>query len=177
MVFYFNFMFLYMTFKCCVVLTDLGNFSGRTRSAVSVREGQGVVLMCSPPPHSPGIVTTPLLAYCSSHVLSASLRALCVHSHRQGVTGNHPSLHVCGWYDTYQHACVITAHASDVSLSGKLWWVQSISSHSVDCWYYASAWKLAKLFEVSELSEWLPESPGFQKIGFIGVCLWCSLPY
>ncbi|XP_059961217.1 contactin-5 [Mesoplodon densirostris] len=34
----------------------LGNFSGRTRSAVSVREGQGVVLMCSPPPHSPEIV-------------------------------------------------------------------------------------------------------------------------
>ncbi|XP_029458249.1 contactin-5 isoform X2 [Rhinatrema bivittatum] len=33
----------------------LGNFSGRTRSAVSVREGQGVVLMCSPPPHSPEI--------------------------------------------------------------------------------------------------------------------------
>lgn len=42
--------------KCCVMLTDLGNFSGRTRSAVSVREGQGVVLMCSPPPHSPGTV-------------------------------------------------------------------------------------------------------------------------
>lgn len=41
---------------CCVMLTDLGNFSGRTRSAVSVREGQGVVLMCSPPPHSPGTV-------------------------------------------------------------------------------------------------------------------------
>uniref|UniRef100_A0A671G2Y4 Contactin-5 n=1 Tax=Rhinolophus ferrumequinum TaxID=59479 RepID=A0A671G2Y4_RHIFE len=34
----------------------LGNFSGRTRTAVSVREGQGVVLMCSPPPHSPEII-------------------------------------------------------------------------------------------------------------------------
>ncbi|XP_008846890.1 contactin-5 [Nannospalax galili] len=34
----------------------LGNFSGRTRSAVSVREDQGVVLMCSPPPHSPEII-------------------------------------------------------------------------------------------------------------------------
>ncbi|XP_042315641.1 contactin-5 isoform X2 [Sceloporus undulatus] len=34
----------------------LGNFSGRTRSAVSVREGQGVVLMCSPPLHSPEII-------------------------------------------------------------------------------------------------------------------------
>ncbi|XP_043928641.1 contactin-5 isoform X2 [Protopterus annectens] len=33
----------------------LGNFSGRTRSAVSVREGQGVVLICSPPAHSPEI--------------------------------------------------------------------------------------------------------------------------
>ncbi|XP_053312490.1 contactin-5 [Spea bombifrons] len=34
----------------------LGNFSGRVRSAVSVREGQGVVLMCSPPHHSPEII-------------------------------------------------------------------------------------------------------------------------
>ncbi|XP_077197612.1 contactin-5 [Paroedura picta] len=34
----------------------LGNFSGRTRSAVWVREGQGVVLMCSPPVHSPEII-------------------------------------------------------------------------------------------------------------------------
>lgn len=50
------FFFLPLASKCCVVLTDLGNFSGRTRSAVSVREGQGVVLMCSPPPHSPGTV-------------------------------------------------------------------------------------------------------------------------
>ncbi|XP_035288959.1 contactin-5-like isoform X2 [Anguilla anguilla] len=33
----------------------LGNFSGRTRGGVSVREGQGVVLMCTPPPHSPEI--------------------------------------------------------------------------------------------------------------------------
>ncbi|KPP80168.1 hypothetical protein Z043_100199, partial [Scleropages formosus] len=37
------------------MLNDLGNFSNRTRGAVSVREGQGVVLMCSPPPHSPEI--------------------------------------------------------------------------------------------------------------------------
>ncbi|KAG7471163.1 hypothetical protein MATL_G00121490 [Megalops atlanticus] len=33
----------------------LGNFSGRIRGGVSVREGQGVVLMCTPPPHSPEI--------------------------------------------------------------------------------------------------------------------------
>ncbi|XP_039600283.1 contactin-5 isoform X2 [Polypterus senegalus] len=33
----------------------LGNFSGKARGAVSVREGQGVVLMCSPPDHSPEI--------------------------------------------------------------------------------------------------------------------------
>ncbi|KAJ8405912.1 hypothetical protein AAFF_G00313490 [Aldrovandia affinis] len=33
----------------------LGNFSGKTRGDVSVREGQGVVLMCTPPPHSPEI--------------------------------------------------------------------------------------------------------------------------
>ncbi|XP_061073123.1 LOW QUALITY PROTEIN: contactin-5-like [Conger conger] len=33
----------------------LGNFSTRARGGVSVREGQGVVLMCTPPPHSPEI--------------------------------------------------------------------------------------------------------------------------
>ncbi|GAA6078431.1 contactin-5 [Tachysurus ichikawai] len=34
----------------------VNDFSGRARGAVSVREGQGVVLMCMPPPHSPGRV-------------------------------------------------------------------------------------------------------------------------
>lgn len=36
---------------------DLGAFSGKARGGVSVREGQGVVLMCTPPPHSPGKVS------------------------------------------------------------------------------------------------------------------------
>lgn len=31
-------------------------FSTKTRGGVSVREGQGVVLMCTPPPHSPEII-------------------------------------------------------------------------------------------------------------------------
>uniref|UniRef100_A0A668A3X0 Contactin-5 n=1 Tax=Myripristis murdjan TaxID=586833 RepID=A0A668A3X0_9TELE len=34
----------------------LGAFSAKTRGGVSVREGQGVVLMCTPPPHSPEII-------------------------------------------------------------------------------------------------------------------------
>uniref|UniRef100_A0A8C4DFH1 Contactin-5 n=1 Tax=Dicentrarchus labrax TaxID=13489 RepID=A0A8C4DFH1_DICLA len=34
----------------------LGAFSVKTRGGVSVREGQGVVLMCTPPPHSPEII-------------------------------------------------------------------------------------------------------------------------
>uniref|UniRef100_A0A7N6BD67 Contactin-5 n=1 Tax=Anabas testudineus TaxID=64144 RepID=A0A7N6BD67_ANATE len=34
----------------------LGAFSGKARGGVSVREGQGVVLMCTPPPHSPEII-------------------------------------------------------------------------------------------------------------------------
>ncbi|XP_026767049.3 contactin-5 [Pangasianodon hypophthalmus] len=34
----------------------LSAFSGRARGGVSVREGQGVVLMCMPPPHSPEII-------------------------------------------------------------------------------------------------------------------------
>ena len=36
------------------IVLDLGAFSTRTRGGVSVREGQGVVLMCTSPPHSPG---------------------------------------------------------------------------------------------------------------------------
>lgn len=39
---------------CVCLFADLGPFSGKTRGAVSVREGQGVVLMCAPPSHSPG---------------------------------------------------------------------------------------------------------------------------
>ncbi|KAM4565799.1 contactin-5 isoform 5-T5 [Odontesthes bonariensis] len=35
---------------------NLGAFSTRTRGGVSVREGQGVVLMCTSPPHSPEII-------------------------------------------------------------------------------------------------------------------------
>lgn len=38
------------------VFSDLGAFSGKARGGMSVREGQGVVLMCIPPPHSPGTV-------------------------------------------------------------------------------------------------------------------------
>lgn len=34
--------------------SDLENFKGSLRSAVSVREGQGVVLLCGPPPHAGG---------------------------------------------------------------------------------------------------------------------------
>ncbi|XP_017557443.1 contactin-5 isoform X1 [Pygocentrus nattereri] len=34
----------------------LGVFSTRARGGVSVREGQGVVLICTPPPHSPEII-------------------------------------------------------------------------------------------------------------------------
>uniref|UniRef100_A0A8C8RW21 Contactin 6 n=1 Tax=Pelusios castaneus TaxID=367368 RepID=A0A8C8RW21_9SAUR len=34
----------------------LGHFETKTRSTVSVREGQGVVLLCGPPPHYGGIV-------------------------------------------------------------------------------------------------------------------------
>lgn len=36
------------------LLTDLENFKTRTRSTVSVRQGQGMVLLCGPPPHSGG---------------------------------------------------------------------------------------------------------------------------
>lgn len=49
-----------MIFDCCWeglslgTVSDLGAFSTKTRGGVSVREGQGVVLMCTPPLHSPG---------------------------------------------------------------------------------------------------------------------------
>lgn len=36
------------------LLLDLDMFSTEEREAVRVKEGQGVVLLCAPPPHSPG---------------------------------------------------------------------------------------------------------------------------
>lgn len=39
---------------CFVFKSDLENFKTKMRSTVSVREGQGVVLLCGPPPHSGG---------------------------------------------------------------------------------------------------------------------------
>ncbi|XP_063807568.1 contactin-5 isoform X2 [Pseudophryne corroboree] len=52
----------------------LGNFSGRVRSAVSVREGQGVVLMCSPPQHSQEITYSWVLNEYPSFVAEDSRR-------------------------------------------------------------------------------------------------------
>lgn len=39
---------------CVLCLTDLEDFKTHRRSPVRVREGQGVVLLCGPPPHSGG---------------------------------------------------------------------------------------------------------------------------
>lgn len=36
------------------VFQDIEDFETKTRSTVSVREGQGVVLLCGPPPHFGG---------------------------------------------------------------------------------------------------------------------------
>lgn len=38
------------------VFQDIEDFETKTRSTVSVREGQGVVLLCGPPPHFGGMV-------------------------------------------------------------------------------------------------------------------------
>lgn len=45
--------FVYLFFKF-FSFTDLENFKTQRRNAVRVREGQGVVLLCGPPPHSGG---------------------------------------------------------------------------------------------------------------------------
>lgn len=42
------------------LLADLENFKTRVRSTVSVRQGQGMVLLCGPPPHSGGKATASL---------------------------------------------------------------------------------------------------------------------
>lgn len=96
-----------MTSKCCVVLTDLGNFSGRTRNAVSVREGQGVVLMCSPPPHSPG--TVPVFHVTTSLVCYFFILLDCA-------TGDHGGWHALGGHDVYRRAWVITDHTPYIAL-------------------------------------------------------------
>ena len=51
------------------IFPDLENFKTQTvRSAVNVREGQGVVLLCGPPTHSGGKIYTtlytPLFMWC-----------------------------------------------------------------------------------------------------------------
>ncbi|XP_064831473.1 contactin-5-like [Oncorhynchus masou masou] len=62
--------------------TYLGSFSVRTRGGVSVREGQGVVLMCTPPPHSPEIIYTWVFNEFPSFVAEDSRRFI------SQVTGN-----------------------------------------------------------------------------------------
>lgn len=37
-------------------LSDLDLFSSEERESVYVKEGQGAVLLCAPPPHYPGLV-------------------------------------------------------------------------------------------------------------------------
>lgn len=50
---------------------DLENFKTRMRSTVSVREGQGVVLLCGPPPHSGGEYYS---LFCLSYTWGSSAR-------------------------------------------------------------------------------------------------------
>ncbi|XP_068613008.1 contactin-5-like [Brachionichthys hirsutus] len=52
----------------------LGAFNKKTRGGVSVREGQGVVLMCAPPPHSPEIIYSWVLNEFPSFVAEDSRR-------------------------------------------------------------------------------------------------------
>lgn len=51
---HFNLIILSEMSFCFVFKSDLENFKTKMRSTVSVREGQGVVLLCGPPPHSGG---------------------------------------------------------------------------------------------------------------------------
>lgn len=44
----------FVSLFCVLCLTDLEDFKTHRRSPVRVREGQGVVLLCGPPPHSGG---------------------------------------------------------------------------------------------------------------------------
>ena len=51
---HFKFTVLSEILFCFVFKSDLENFKTKMRSTVSVREGQGVVLLCGLPPHSGG---------------------------------------------------------------------------------------------------------------------------
>lgn len=44
----------------CYFSPDLENFNSKLRNAVPVREGQAVVLLCGPPPHSGGKAVNPI---------------------------------------------------------------------------------------------------------------------
>lgn len=56
-----------------ICLTVLENFSRKSRSTVSVREGQAVVLLCGPPVHYGGT-----LFYSGSSALPASVTIFCL---------------------------------------------------------------------------------------------------
>lgn len=78
-----NLFFLFFSI-CCCFFSDLENFKTHRRSSVSVREGQGVVLLCGPPPHSGGknnsthrggsVVTCVLLQHFPCVCMKPSLR-------------------------------------------------------------------------------------------------------
>uniref|UniRef100_A0A672N0G8 Contactin-5 n=1 Tax=Sinocyclocheilus grahami TaxID=75366 RepID=A0A672N0G8_SINGR len=89
----------------------LGAFSGRTRGAVSVREGQGVVLMCAPPPHSPEIIYSWVFNELPSFVAEDSRRFISQETGNLYISKVQPSdvgSYVCQVKNTVNNARVLS---------------------------------------------------------------------
>ncbi|XP_075892817.1 contactin-5 isoform X2 [Nelusetta ayraudi] len=69
----------------------LGAFSGKARGGMSVREGQGVVLMCIPPPHSPEIIYSWVFNEFPSFVAEDSRRFVSQHTGNLYISKVQPS--------------------------------------------------------------------------------------
>eukprot|EP00066_Takifugu_rubripes_P004963 XP_003968701.1 PREDICTED: contactin-5 [Takifugu rubripes] len=89
----------------------LNDFSRKARGDVSVREGQGVVLMCTPPPHSPEIIYSWVFNEFPSFVAEDSRRFISQHTGNLYISKVQPSdvgSYICLVKNTVTNARVLS---------------------------------------------------------------------
>uniref|UniRef100_A0A8C0FG53 Contactin 6 n=1 Tax=Bubo bubo TaxID=30461 RepID=A0A8C0FG53_BUBBB len=89
----------------------LENFETKTRSTVSVREGQGVVLLCGPPPHYGGLSYTWIFNNNTLYVQEDSRRFVSQETGNLYIAKVEPS-------DVGNYTCVVTNSKAEQSVQG-----------------------------------------------------------
>ncbi|KAF1605859.1 Contactin-6, partial [Eudyptes chrysolophus] len=89
----------------------LENFEMKTRSTVSVREGQGVVLLCGPPPHYGGLSYTWIFNNNTLHVQEDGRRFVSQETGNLYIAKVEPS-------DVGNYTCVVTNSEAEQSVQG-----------------------------------------------------------